>query len=217
MESIKSICSKCTECCKKYNITLLPEESKRISQYMNLNEKEFIENYCDLLLQFFPSFKSNNPFVVHYTEIPKKLYKKFQEHSEKDYFFVLPNISLKKTNKCIFLENGLCTVQEVKPEQCILFPFIIINEETKIKEKYLFCKLLKQGIKADENAKEKSLNHYTKVKNYFELIKEKGFQQEWKELPKKGAIFLEEKQIQKITQKDFLKLINLFKVSDQNL
>ncbi|MBU2100571.1 YkgJ family cysteine cluster protein, partial [Candidatus Micrarchaeota archaeon] len=73
MKSIKSICYECQKCCKKYDITLLPAEVKRISKKLNLSEKKFIEKYCDLTLQFFPSFNSKNLFVIQKAKLPKKI------------------------------------------------------------------------------------------------------------------------------------------------
>ena len=211
MKSIKSICSGCQECCKQYNITLLPEETKRISKKLNLSEKEFIEKYCELMIQFFPSFNSKNPFVLHYLKLPKKFREKLKEQTQSKYFFVLPNLAIKKTKKCVFLENGLCAIHSVKPEQCNLFPFISLKKETSFWKKYPFCELLKQGFKPEKTFAEKSEKHYAKVKEYFEEIKEKGFEKKWKILPEKGNAFYKDEKIALISKNEFSKLIETFK------
>jgi len=211
MKSIKSVCSACQECCKQYNITLLPEEAKKIEKKLNLIEKEFIEKYCDLSIQFFPSFNSKNPFVLHYLKLPKKFREKLKEKTNLKYFFVLPNLALKKTKKCVFLEKGLCTIHEVKPEQCKLFPFISLKKETSFWKKYPFCNLLKQGFKPEKNFMEKSEKHYEKIKEYFEKVKENGFKSEWKNLPEKGNAFYKDEKITQITKNEFSKLTETFK------
>lgn len=211
MKSIKSVCSNCQECCKTYNITLLPEEAERIRKKLKLKEKEFMEKYCDLTLQFFPAKKSKNPFTVSRKKIPKKIIEKIKEKSNSNYFFVLPNISLKKKQKCIFLKNSLCSVHSVKPEQCVLFPFISLKKETAFWKKYPFCGLLKQGFQPEKGFKEKSKAHYEKVKNYFGLIKKKGFVSVWKELPEKGKAFFKDEKLCKITKNEFLGLTENFK------
>ncbi len=211
MKSVKSICSKCTECCKRYNITLLPKEAKRIQKKLNLKEEEFVRKYCSLSLQFFPSLKSKNHFVFSKAKISEKIRKKLKEKSASNYFFLLPNISLKKSKKCVFLKNDLCEINSVKPEQCKLFPFISLKKETSFWKKYPFCLLLKQGFKPEKNFKEKSVKHYSNVKNYFESIKEKGFLLEWEEIPEKGFYFFKDENLGEITKKDFLEAIETFK------
>ncbi len=212
MKSIKSVCSACQECCKKYNITLLPKEAKKIAEKLKLTEKEFIEKNCDLSLQFFPFSKSEKHFVLHSTQLPKKLLEKLKKNSNLFYFFVLPNIMLKKTEKsCIFLENGLCQIYKVRPKQCVLFPAIFLGKENELKKKYSFCDLLKQGFKSEKNFEENSLKHYKNVKDYFDLVKEKGFESVWKELPRKGTAFFKDQKLCKITKNEFLKVIETFK------
>jgi Fe-S-cluster containining protein len=211
MKSIKSICSKCQKCCKKYNITLLLEESERISKKMNLKEEKFIQNYCDLTLQFFPTFNSKNYFVIKKTKLPKKIQEKLKKHSKSKYFFVLPNISLKNNKKCVFLKDGLCEINSVKPGQCKLFPFISLKKETSFWKKYPFCELLKDGFKPEKGFEKKSEKHYKKVKEYFELIKEKGFDSIWKILPEKGNAFFKDEKLCAISQSAFLELTKTFK------
>jgi Fe-S-cluster containining protein len=208
MKSIKSICSECCECCKRYSITLLPEEAKRIREKLNLNEKDFIREYCDLILQFFPSFNLKNPFVIHSSKTPKKVLSKLRKHSDSIHFFVLPNISLKKEKYCVFLENGLCAIHSVKPMQCKLFPFISLKKETSFQKKYPFCNLLKEGFVPAKNFRGKSLKHYKRVKEYFDSIKREGFVFVWKFLPEKCFAFFEDKKLNEITQKEFLEVIN---------
>ncbi len=207
MKSIKSICSNCKQCCKQYNITLLPKEAEKIRKKLNLTEKTFVQQYCDLSLQFFPSFESENYFVINKELISEKIKKKLIKKSNAEYFFVLPSISLKKTSYCVFLKNGLCEIHEVKPEQCSLFPFISLKKQTNFKESYSFCELLIQGFKPEKEFKEKSKQHYENIKNCFNKIKEKGFNSVWKILPEKGNVFFEDKKISEITKKDFLDLI----------
>ena len=211
MKSIKSICSECQECCKKYGITLLPKEAEKIAKKLNLSEKKFIQKHCDLMLQFFPSKNQKNYFIINKKEIPEKIRKKLKEKNSSNYFFVLPNISLKKNSKCIFLEKGLCKIHSVKPEQCQLFPFISLKKETSFWKKYPFCELMKQEIKPEKNFMEKSGKHYEKVKEYYEKIKKAGFQSVWKNLPEKGNVFFEDEKLSKITKNEFLKLIETFK------
>jgi len=211
MKSIKIVCSACQNCCKKYNITLLPKEAKRIALNLNLREKAFIEEYCDLTLQFFPAFNSKNFFVLSKKNITKKIQEKLKNHSNSSYFFVLPNISLKNNKKCVFLEKGLCRIHSVKPEQCRLFPFISLKKETSFWKKYPFCKLLEKGFQPEKDFKQKSEKHYRKITRNFDGIQEKGFTFVWKNLPKTGNAFFKDKKICKITKNDFLKIIESFK------
>jgi len=211
MKSIKTVCSACLECCKRYDITLLPEEAEKIRKKLNLSEKEFVRKYCSLSLQFFPATKSKNPFVFSKAKISEKIRKKLKEKSTSNYFFLLPNISLKKSKKCVFLKNSLCEIHSVKPKQCKLFPFISLKKETAFWKKYPFCDLLKEGFKPEKDFKEKSVKHYSKVKNYFDSVKEKGFLSVWKEIPKKGFYFFKDEKIEKISKKEFLQAIETFK------
>ncbi|MFH1663836.1 MAG: YkgJ family cysteine cluster protein [archaeon] len=203
MKSIKSICSACQECCKRYNITLLPKEAEKIAKKLGLSKKEFIEKNCELMLQFFPSGKTENFFAVKKQVVPEKILEKLEKHSDSDYFFVLPNISLKKKEHCVFLENGLCTIHEAKPMQCKLFPFISLKKETDFKKSYSFCALLKQGFKHEKDFQEKSQAHYENIKNYFDKIKKQGFNSIWKILPKKGNAFFEDKRLCELSKEDF--------------
>ncbi|RLG70619.1 MAG: hypothetical protein DRO04_01560 [Candidatus Iainarchaeum archaeon] len=41
-------CFSCAECCKRYRITILPEEAEKISTFLNIPKEKFLERFCEI-------------------------------------------------------------------------------------------------------------------------------------------------------------------------
>jgi len=193
------ICLSCAECCKRYWITVLPEESKKISKKLKKKESAFLEENCVLLVKVYPkSVKGVLTFPT--TFFPKRIVEEIKKELAElpQSFFVVPQVVLKREGTeqkaCNFLqEDNKCFVYSVRPEPCKLFPFIAVEG---LRENYPFCGLFKATYKDLSKESEK---YFKKVKKYFAEIDKKGFTKKWKNPPKKGLLFLNETKIGEIT------------------
>lgn len=199
---------KCMECCKKYRITLLPEEAKAIAKMLRMRESDFLKKYCVLHLQLFPAQLSKDKLIIHGSALPKKTAKNIDSKLGylPDFFLALPAIALKKGKTCIFLKKNLCKIHKAKPMQCKLFPFIALEENADLKKMYPFCKSLKEK-KISKKSFLKCKKHYKSLSNYFEKVKKEGFLKQWKALPEKGIVVLKGTEIGAISRKEFLAAI----------
>ncbi len=41
-------CFSCAKCCKRYRITILPEEAEKISAFLNIPKEKFLEKFCEI-------------------------------------------------------------------------------------------------------------------------------------------------------------------------
>ncbi|MDO8537948.1 MAG: YkgJ family cysteine cluster protein [archaeon] len=208
-------CLSCTQCCKRYNISLLPEEAQRIAKFLNLSLQQFFEQKTELFLQLFPSPFKENDLIVSSSNFPKELVDKIYKECGfcSTHFLVLPGIVLKrKEQDCIFLKDNLCEIHEVKPAPCEMFPFISWNPQKDLRESYKFCAGLNasnEQVLMQEKHIQKHEAHYAKVKQNFEQIKTNSFKQVFPFLPKKGKLLIEGKQISEISLKEFEEILEL--------
>lgn len=201
------------ECCKRYWITVLPAEAKKIAASRKESVSGFVEKNCLLQLQLYPSDKkTGNPLVIPSNRVPKKFRKKIEKELNgfSPFFLALPTMVFKRAanGSCEFLnqQNGLCTIYESRPEQCQLFPFIPWNNKP-LHSLYPFCAFLREK-KPEGRYSDYGKAHYQKVAAYFNQVEKKGFLPVWKTVPKKGFLRLDQKPLGKISQKQFFSLLN---------
>lgn len=207
-------CLSCTQCCKRYNISLLPEEAETIAKALGISLQEFFEQYTQLFVQLFPSSFKKEKLVVSSASFPKELQKQLIE-TNSSHFLVLPGIILKRNNEsCVFLKNNLCSIHETKPEPCNLFPFISWNPEQDLRKSYKFCSGLrasKEQVTMQEHHILAHEKHYEKVKQNFEQIKKQGFKNLYSNLPSSGKLLIKNKFVSNISKKEFEQIIGLTK------
>jgi Fe-S-cluster containining protein len=213
------LCLACGECCKRYWITVLPEEATKIARVLNKPKKDFLENDCILQVKLFPK---STPGVLTFpsTFFPKRIFELLKKNGagNQQSFFVVPQVVLKreektvfnfiekrtkteKRNACLFLSpENMCAIYEARPEPCKLFPFIAMPG---LREQYPFCALFQQ---TNKNLSVESKIYYQKIQTYFRKIDNFGFDFVWRSPPKKGVLFLNETQIGEIAL-DELKLM----------
>ena len=190
------ICLDCGECCRKYWITVFPEEVTKIAKNMKISKKKFLEEYCELFVKAYPK---STPGTLTYptTFFPKRIYHKLEKEAGTlpVSFFIVPQIVMRRHGKaCFFLnEDNSCKIYKSRPEPCLLFPFIAVPG---YRENYPFCPLYKTEQK--DYAK-KSRAYFKKVKKYFKDVEKKGFKNYWKTPPASGNLFLTDRKIGKIS------------------
>ncbi|MFH1587176.1 MAG: YkgJ family cysteine cluster protein [Candidatus Diapherotrites archaeon] len=208
-------CERCGACCRRYWVTILPEELNRGANMLKIPEKEFVEKYTRLFLQIFPTDYRENSLEIFNEFLPKWASKKIENQLGylPQHFLVLPTLVLKRNgNDCVFYsgENG-CKIHGEKPKQCGLFPFISLDGKKDFENVYLFCPGLKKQANSKKGWKNLGDLHYNEIKDYFESVKKKGFLKMWNYLPEEGLILLKNKIVGEISQKEFLKSIEPFK------
>ena len=192
------LCLSCAECCKRYSITVLPEESKKIAKLLEKKEKDFLENDCVVSAKLFP--KSVQGVLTYPTTFfPKRVYSMLERELGRNNvpgsFFVVPQVILMRElegqrNICSFLgEENKCSIYSARPEPCRLFPFIAMPG---IREQYPFCPVYQRTYR---DLSKESRAYYKKVKQYFRKVHSKGFSALWESPPLQGPIFLSDKQI----------------------
>lgn len=200
-------CARCAECCKRYWITILPEEARAIAELLGISVKKFLENHCMLFLQAFPASPDfSNPLVKGISKCPSGLRKKLEKKTSADYFLCLPGIALKRDGlECSMLSKGFeCKIHSRRPGQCRLFPLISMNSNADLKKAYSFCKGL-EGFEKPLSAESK--RHYRKVKAYFEKLKLKKFKALWPAIPSGGILVLDREKVCNITAKQFFQAV----------
>ncbi len=205
-------CLACGECCKRYHITVLPDEANKISKLLNKTKKDFLENDCALNVKLFPK---TTPGVLTYpsTFFPKRIFDlvKKEVGIVGESYFIVPQVVLKREEKktfkfkdkksiietrnaCKFIrpENN-CNIYEARPSPCRLFPFIAMPG---LREQYPFCELFQKTYK---DLSIESKIYYSKVQDYFKEIDKKGFSSFWRTPPAVGSLFLQDKEIGNIS------------------
>jgi Fe-S-cluster containining protein len=214
------LCLACGECCKRYWITVLPEEATRIAALQKKTKREFLEEDCVLHVKLYPK---STPGVLTFptTFFPKRIYELLKQNMGlvPESFFVVPQVVLMREEKnvfnftqgrtkneeriaCTFLSaENLCAIYESRPGPCKLFPFIVMPG---YKEAYPFCELFAQ---TEKDLGVESRIYYTKIQSYFKRIDTSSFKFIWRTPPKKGILFLQDKQIGEITLDELYKMI----------
>ncbi|MEK6958999.1 MAG: YkgJ family cysteine cluster protein [archaeon] len=194
------ICLSCGECCKRYWITILPSESKAIAKTLKISEKDFLEKHCIFQAKLFPK---STPGVLTYpsTFFPRRVYNMIRHEMPgvSESFFIVQQIVLKREEAggkkiCNFLDSqNYCAIYKVRPKPCDLFPFIAMPD---IRESYPFCGLFKKTFK---DTSKDSKKYYALIQAYFKQVDKKGLGGVWKNLPKKGLLFLGDKELGEIS------------------
>ena len=215
-----SLCLDCGECCKRYWITVLPEEAKKISRLQKIQVKEFLQNSCTLNVKL---FVKTTPGGLTYpaTFFPKRIYEILKKElgNVPQSFFVVPQVTLireeknvfkftknksfkEKRSTCVFLlADNKSEIYDLRPEPCKLFPFIAMPD---FREQYPFCALYKETSK---DFSIESRIYFKKIQQYFKNIDDNGFVGVWRSPPEKGLLFLGEKQIGEISLNELVQMM----------
>ena len=199
------ICLACGECCKRYSITVLPEEAKIIAKKLKISQKKFLEENCELFVKIYPK---STPGILTYSTafFPKRIGESLSYNLTylPPSFFVLPQIVLRReAGICRYLnKDNTCKIYKERPMPCHLFPFMVVPG---YEENYPFCELFR---KTHKNYKIKSRSYEKKMKEYFKNVDEKGFSVFWKNPPKRGKLFLNDLLISGITIKQLEKIMS---------
>ncbi len=200
---------KCSECCKRYWITLLPYEAKRIAEKLSLPLDEFIEKKCVLVAFLYARKSSGEKLSISSNRLPAKI----ASFAEQEFgtvpnaFLLLPVLALNRNSKgwCSMLKRGRCEVHNVAPVICQLFPSIAVSKRT-LRKVYPFCAALKQE-KFDHSLGLLDEKQKLRIDKYFEQVKKKGFLKIWKTLPSKAIVLVEGKKELAVSKKQFLELL----------
>ncbi len=200
---------KCSECCKKYRIPLLPAEEKIIAKRLGLEEKEFIKKHCVAIAALYKCTEKKDGLVIGSQLLPKKAVQFAEQELGHlpQRFLVLPYLALKrkKSRECVFLKKEKCQIHGFAPKACALFPTISLDSRP-LKELYPFCAAMQQkGFEAKKGGLDKK--QAAKTKAYFNAIEKKGFMAQWPALPNKFLILFEGKKELAITKKEFLQTV----------
>jgi len=198
------ICLSCGECCKRYSITLLPNEATIIAKKLKISKKRFLEEHCELFVKIYP--KSTPGILTYQTAFfPKRTGEILSNYLNylPPSFFVVPQIALKRNEGiCRYLnKNNTCKIYKERPFPCKLFPFMVVPG---YEENYPFCELFR---KTRKNYSAKSREYTKKIKTYFGEVDKKGFEQVWKNPPLKGKLFLNELLVAGLTLKQLNKMM----------
>jgi len=204
-------CKSCGECCKRYSITVLPEEAKAEAELLGIAPEEFISNYCRLYLELFPMNPKENSLVLPQESLPRRIAEGIESMLGKpveEHYLVLPMIAFRKNEYCVFFdaETKKCGIHSAKPAQCKLFPFISIKPNPDFKIMYPFCAGLREMAETKGNGAY-GMEHYAAVRAYFEGVKENGFSHYWPSLPEGGVALLEGKTVCEISKGEFAQAI----------
>jgi Fe-S-cluster containining protein len=199
-----SICLNCGECCKRYSITIFPEEVEKIAKKLKISKKKFLEEHCELFVKLYPK---STPGILTFstTFFPKRVGEMLSTSLAyiPPSFFVLPQIALRrKKGICRYLnKDNTCQIYKQRPYPCKLFPFMVVPG---YEEQYPFCELFR---KTSEDYSKQSKGYGKKLTKYFKEVDKKGINGTWKYLPKRGKLFLNEMLIGGVTLKQLEKMM----------
>jgi Fe-S-cluster containining protein len=214
------LCLECGECCKRYYITLLPNEAVKIAKELKITKKKFLEEYCELNVKIYPKTTQGVltfPSVFFPQNIITQIKKK--NFSIADSFFIVPQVVLKreeavtqtffnnqakreKRNACIFIDaKNMCKIYSSRPAPCKLFPFIAMPD---LREQYPFCKLYQNTSK---NLSIESKNYYSQVQDYFKEVDKKTLFGLWHTPPREGTLFFSDSLVGRITIEELTEMM----------
>ncbi|MDP6670533.1 MAG: YkgJ family cysteine cluster protein, partial [archaeon] len=198
----------CDECCKRYWITLLPEDANKIAKELKVSLKDFLEKECFLIAHIYPKNSKSDGLTINSKFLPSKLAEFVGKEMQPvpSHFLVLPAVTLKRDSKgeCVFLSKGKCKIYPSAPPICKLFPVVALSRRS-LKDIYPFCKAM-LGSDAGDKTGELDREQRELVSKYFESIKEQGFSNIWKHLPLKAVVLIEGKKELFISKEEFLQL-----------
>lgn len=194
-------CQKCGECCKRYAISVLPNEVERQAKFFKLPVSQFMGIYTRLLVQIVPFSSGQHPLALHTSMIPKALWKKLQDAGfDAEYAMILPMIGFRKQEYCVFFDPKSfgCTMHPVKPLQCSLFPFTSLKQNEDYAKAYDFCEL------STITSPTKYTQAFIQVQrqnmhNYFDAVAQHGLAKVWPALPAQGEVVYNGKALEEIS------------------
>ena len=100
-DRVRFRCVRCAECCRNVEgiVVIEVKDAYYLAKYLNITVAEFYNNYTRM-------------FLLEDTGFP---------------IFTLETVG--KENSCIFLSKKRCSVQEVKPRTCKMYPFWICPDD----------------------------------------------------------------------------------------
>ena len=200
----------CDECCKRYWITLLPDDANKIAKELKVPTKDFLEKECFLIAHVYPKKSKLDGLTINSKLLPSKLADFVEKEMQPapSHFLVLPAVTLKRDSKgeCVFLSKGKCKIYSSAPPICKLFPAVALSSRS-LKELYPFCKAM-QGNETGEATGELDKEQRARVKKYFDSIKEQGFSKLWTHTPSEAVVLFKGEKELFISKKEFLQLIS---------
>ncbi len=148
------ICKICGACCKgEGSVFLYPEDVRKISGHFNISVQDTVDRYMEyVMLEIIENTGS---------------------------YMYMPYMVLKKTSeKCVFLEKNVCSINSSKPFQCAHTPFVAeFFSDTEWRES------IKKSCQAVAAMKESDYKSYSEIgeksekaeKEYYYLLRENGF------------------------------------------
>ncbi len=211
-------CQKCGECCRRYYISVLPEEAVREAKFFKLKLEQFIGIYCQLFLQVMPLQSGDHPLALHTSAIPKKLWTAMQKSGiNSNYVMLLPMLGFKKKEFCVFFDPKLylCTMHTVKPAQCSLFPFMAGEKKVDFAKAYDFCELASIASPTKYTHAQADMQK-AKMAHYFDAVAKNGMEKVWKFLPQEGIVLFQGKAIAPIALHEMQELLQLARGKETN-
>ncbi len=206
-------CARCGECCKRYAISVLPDELEVEARFLKLDPRAFTLLYTKLLVQIMPFSSANHPLALHTSMIPKPIWEKLKAAGfDAQYAMILPMLGFKKEEYCVFFDPKSfgCTIHPVKPKQCRLFPFTSLKDNEDYSKAYDFCELA-AITSPTAHTKTEQDSQKQKLRNYFDAVGEKGLERVWKYLPAEGDLIYPGYFTQKITLDELKQLLSTAK------
>ena len=112
-------CSICGLCCKDKDVLIIGQDLKRISNYLDISYKDFLDIY---------TIKKSKKYIL-------ETYYGIKDSSKLRYNIKLLFIKMLFTSNrmikvpCKFLQNNKCEIHDVKPNACVLFPIYIYRKD----------------------------------------------------------------------------------------
>ncbi len=190
------------ECCRRWWITLLPEELEKAVAFTGLERKRFVEEKCVLFAELFPLTEKKSGIVVFSGLLPRSLAGQIRESFGflPDFFLALPALAFKRPGqKCVFLnESNLCSIYPARPRQCTLFPSISV--EGKPSDLYGFCPLARNARRGIDQ------EHFQRLTHYYSEVEGRGFSALWAHLPREAIVKVNGNEF-RVSRQDFLGLL----------